>query len=73
MKGRVCVVTGTRAEYGLLYWLLRLLKEAPDFDLQLVFSARKIAGIDSMDTALLQRFKFSEVIDVVGCPLPVYF
>ncbi len=33
---RVCIVTGTRAEYGLLYWLMREVKEDPDLDLQIV-------------------------------------
>ena len=23
MKRKICVVTGTRAEYGLLYWLMK--------------------------------------------------
>ncbi len=33
---KVCVVTGTRAEYGLLYWLIKELNEDKDIDLQLV-------------------------------------
>jgi len=33
---KVCVVTGSRAEYGLLYWLLKEIDEAPDLELQLV-------------------------------------
>jgi UDP-hydrolysing UDP-N-acetyl-D-glucosamine 2-epimerase len=35
-KRRICVVTGSRAEYGLLFWLLRELRDAPDVQLQLV-------------------------------------
>jgi UDP-hydrolysing UDP-N-acetyl-D-glucosamine 2-epimerase len=33
---RVCVVTGSRAEYGLLYWVLRDIRDDPDLELQLV-------------------------------------
>lgn len=33
IKRKICVVTGTRAEYGLLYWLMKEIDE--DFDLQL--------------------------------------
>jgi len=33
---RVCVVTGSRAEYGLLYWVIRELHEDPEVTLQLV-------------------------------------
>jgi UDP-N-acetylglucosamine 2-epimerase (non-hydrolysing)/GDP/UDP-N,N'-diacetylbacillosamine 2-epimerase (hydrolysing) len=37
MSGRkVCVVTGSRAEYGLLYWLMKEIQADPDLDLQLV-------------------------------------
>ena len=32
----IAVVTGTRAEYGLLYWLAKTLDGAPDVDLQLI-------------------------------------
>ena len=36
MGRKVCVVTGSRAEYGLLYWLLEEIKSDPNLDLQLV-------------------------------------
>ncbi|MBF0194276.1 MAG: UDP-N-acetylglucosamine 2-epimerase (hydrolyzing) [Magnetococcales bacterium] len=35
-KKKICVVTGTRAEYGLLYWLLHDLNKAEGFQLQLI-------------------------------------
>lgn len=43
MKRRVCVVTGSRAEYGLLFWLLHDLRDDPDFDLQLVVTGMHLA------------------------------
>lgn len=36
MKRKICVVTGTRAEYGLLYWLMKELQEDQDFELQII-------------------------------------
>jgi len=42
-KRRICVVTATRAEYGLLFWLLRELQQAPDVDLQLVVTGTHLA------------------------------
>ncbi|MDF2447543.1 MAG: UDP-N-acetylglucosamine 2-epimerase (hydrolyzing) [Bacteroidota bacterium] len=36
LKLKVCIVTGTRAEYGLLYWLLKSLKEDDDIELQII-------------------------------------
>jgi len=35
-KRKICVVTGTRAEYGLLYWLMREIQEDPDLALQII-------------------------------------
>ena len=32
---KVCVITGTRAEYGLLYWTLKALEEEPTIHLQI--------------------------------------
>ena len=33
---KVCVVTGSRAEYGLLYWVLKEIDKVQDLELQLV-------------------------------------
>ena len=32
---RVCVITGTRAEYGLLYWTMKHIQDSKDFELQI--------------------------------------
>lgn len=40
---KVCVVTGTRAEYGLFYWLLKALDADPFFDLQLVVTGMHLS------------------------------
>lgn len=42
-KRRVCVVTGTRAEYGLLYWLLREIEEDPALELQLAVTGMHLS------------------------------
>lgn len=36
LRRRICVVTGSRADYGLLYWLIKAVHEDPDLKLQLV-------------------------------------
>lgn len=33
---KICVVTGTRAEYGLLYWLMKEIEADPDLELQII-------------------------------------
>jgi UDP-hydrolysing UDP-N-acetyl-D-glucosamine 2-epimerase len=42
-RRRICVVTGSRAEYGLLYWVLRALQDAPDVELQLVVTGAHLS------------------------------
>lgn len=42
-KRKVCVVTGSRAEYGLLYWLLRGIQAEPGLQLQLVVTGMHLA------------------------------
>lgn len=40
---RVCIVTGTRAEYGLLYWLMREVQDAPGLDLQIAVTGMHLS------------------------------
>ena len=35
-KKRICVITGTRAEYGLLYWVMKEIEAQSLLELQLV-------------------------------------
>lgn len=35
-KRKICIVTGTRAEYGLLYWLMKEVNADPDMQLQII-------------------------------------
>ena len=43
-RRKVCVVTGSRAEYGLLYWALREIESAPDLELQLVVTGMHLSS-----------------------------
>ena len=36
MNRTICIVTGSRAEYGLLYWLMKEIQEDPDLTLQII-------------------------------------
>jgi UDP-hydrolysing UDP-N-acetyl-D-glucosamine 2-epimerase len=47
-RRRVCVVTATRAEYGLLYWLLRALQDDPQIELQLVVTGAHLSPAHGM-------------------------
>jgi UDP-hydrolysing UDP-N-acetyl-D-glucosamine 2-epimerase len=43
MKRRIAVVTGSRAEYGLLYWILKDLHASEEFDLQLIVTGMHLS------------------------------
>ncbi|MDB4877467.1 MAG: neuC [Gemmatimonadetes bacterium] len=43
MPRRVCVITGSRAEYGILYWVLRDLRDDAAFELQLIVTGMHLA------------------------------
>ena len=40
---KICVVTGTRAEYGLLYWLMKEINDSPETELQLVVTGMHLS------------------------------
>ena len=40
---KICVVTGTRAEYGLLYWLMKEIEDDPALALQLVVTGAHLS------------------------------
>lgn len=42
-KRRVCVVTGSRAEYGLLYWILKEIDASSELDLYLVVTGMHLS------------------------------
>lgn len=43
MKRKIAVFTGTRAEYGLLFWLMHDLQASDDFDLQVLVSGSHLS------------------------------
>ena len=42
-KRKICVVTGTRAEYGLLYWLMKEIQAEPSLELQLIVTGMHLS------------------------------
>ncbi|MDD3893892.1 MAG: UDP-N-acetylglucosamine 2-epimerase [Syntrophomonadaceae bacterium] len=43
MNRKICIVTGSRAEYGLLYWLMKAIDEDPDLDLQIIVTGMHLS------------------------------
>ena len=42
-KKKICVVTGSRAEYGLLYWVMKYIKSEKNLKLQLIVTGMHLA------------------------------
>jgi UDP-N-acetylglucosamine 2-epimerase (non-hydrolysing)/GDP/UDP-N,N'-diacetylbacillosamine 2-epimerase (hydrolysing) len=42
-KRKICIVTGTRAEYGLLYWLMKEVQSDSDVELQIIATGMHLA------------------------------
>jgi GDP/UDP-N,N'-diacetylbacillosamine 2-epimerase (hydrolysing) len=40
---RICIITGTRAEYGLLFWVIKSIHESPEFELQLIVTGTHLS------------------------------
>jgi UDP-hydrolysing UDP-N-acetyl-D-glucosamine 2-epimerase len=43
LNRKICVVTGTRAEYGLLYWVIDGIRQTPGLDLQIIACGMHLA------------------------------
>ena len=43
-KRKVCIVTGSRAEYGLLYWLIKEVEADKDLKLQLIATGMHLSS-----------------------------
>lgn len=59
MKHRVCVVTGTRAEYGLLSGLMRQIADDPELELQIVATGTHLVRSFGMTLQHIERDGFS--------------
>lgn len=56
---RVCVITGSRAEYGLLYWVLHDLRADPGVDLQVLVTGMHLAPEFGLTVREIERDGFA--------------
>ena len=64
---KVCIVTGTRAEYGLLYWLMREVQDDPELDLQIVATGMHLSpefGLTYQDIEA-DGFEIDETVEML--------
>src|SRR3990167_6101165 len=67
MNRKICVVTGTRAEYGLLYWLIKAVQEELSLDLQLIATCMHLSPEFGLTYKDIEQdgFKIDEKIEML--------
>lgn len=64
-RKKICVVTGTRAEYGLLYWLMKGIEADAELELQLIITGMHLSpefGLTYKE--IEEEFSIDEKIDI---------
>lgn len=64
---KIAVFTGTRAEYGLLYWLMRDIQQDPELELQILASAMHYSPEhgETWKTIVQDGFKITESVEML--------
>ncbi|MGD1890936.1 MAG: UDP-N-acetylglucosamine 2-epimerase [Cyclobacteriaceae bacterium] len=64
---KVCVITGTRAEYGLLYWTMKSLQEDPDIELQLCVTGMHLSSEFGLTYQVIEQegFRIDKKIEIL--------
>jgi GDP/UDP-N,N'-diacetylbacillosamine 2-epimerase (hydrolysing) len=65
-KRKICVVTGTRAEYGLLYWLMKEIEEDSTLELQLIVTGMHLSPEFGLTYKEIEKeFKIDKKIEMI--------
>ena len=65
-KRKICVVTGTRAEYGLLYWLLKEIEADNELQLQLIVTGMHLSPEFGLTYKEIEKeFKIDKKIEML--------
>jgi len=65
-KRKVCVITGTRAEYGLLYWLIKEIQSDKDLQLQLIVTGMHLSSEFGLTYKEIEKnFKIDKKVEML--------
>lgn len=64
---KLCVITGSRAEYGLLFWLLKEVENDPDFELQIIATGMHLSTEYGLTYKAIESdgFEINEKIEIL--------
>ena len=66
LKRKICVVTGTRAEYGLLYWLMKEIESDETLELQLVVTGMHLSPeFGSTYKTIEEEFRIDKKVEML--------
>jgi GDP/UDP-N,N'-diacetylbacillosamine 2-epimerase (hydrolysing) len=66
MKRKICVITGTRAEYGLLYWLMKEIETDKDLELQIIATGMHLSPEFGLTYKEIEKeFKIDKKIEML--------
>jgi GDP/UDP-N,N'-diacetylbacillosamine 2-epimerase (hydrolysing) len=66
MKRKICVVTGTRAEYGLLYWLIKEIESDKELELQIIATGMHLSPEFGLTYKEIEKeFKIDKKIEML--------
>ncbi len=66
MKRKICVVTGSRADYGLLYWLMKEIEEDSSLELQLIVTGMHLSPEFGLTYKIIEKdFKIDKKIEIL--------
>lgn len=64
-KRKICIVTGSRAEYGLLYWLIKEVNDDQNLELQLIITGMHLSSEFGLTYKEIEKeFKIDKKIDM---------
>ena len=65
IKRKICVVTGSRADYGLLYWLIKYMSEDQDTELQIVVTGMHLSPEFNLTYKIIESdgFKINKKVE----------
>lgn len=65
-KRKICVITGTRAEYGLLFWLMKEIEAASELELQIIVTGMHLSPEFGLTYKEIEKdFKISKKIEML--------
>ena len=66
MKRKICLVTGTRAEYGLLFWLMKQIQEDRSLELQVIATGMHLSPEFGLTYKEIEKdFKIDKKVEMV--------